>query len=163
MVADALAARWELRRQKRRFGARIAQGRLGLRGAPEVALLWPETYMNDAGRAVGPARGQFKLPLERVLVVHDDIDLPFGVVRTRLGGGLAGHNGLRSLKQELGGADFWRVRIGVTRPASTDPEVVAAYVLSPFPEPAAEVQALVDHGRQEVEHVISQASESEER
>jgi PTH1 family peptidyl-tRNA hydrolase len=161
MVADALAARWEMGRQKKRFGGRIVQGRLGPRGAPDVALLWPETFMNEAGRAVGPARGQFKLPLERVLVGHDDIDLPFGVVRTRLGGGLAGHNGLRSLKQELGGASFWRVRMGVSRPPSTDPEVVAAYVLSPFPEAPEEVQAFVDRGCQETERVILQESESE--
>ena len=81
--------------------------------------------MNDAGRSVGPARGAFKLPLERVLVVHDEIDLPFGEVRTRIGGGLAGHNGLKSIKRELGGADFMRVRVGVGRPDSTDPEIVS--------------------------------------
>jgi PTH1 family peptidyl-tRNA hydrolase len=83
MVADALAARWEMSRQKQRFGGRIVQGRVGPRGAPEVALMWPETYMNEAGRAVGPARGQFKLPLERVLVVHDDIDLRGGAHSSR--------------------------------------------------------------------------------
>ena len=77
--------------------------------------------MNDAGRSVGPARGSYKLPLERVLVVHDEIDLPFGEVRTRLGGGLAGHNGLKSLKRELGSADFTRVRVGVGRPDSHRP------------------------------------------
>jgi peptidyl-tRNA hydrolase, PTH1 family len=154
MVADVLAQRWEVGRPKRRFGGRVAQGRVGERGTPEVALLWPETYMNDAGRSVGPARGHFKLRLERVLVVHDDIDLPFGEVRTRLGGGLAGHNGLRSLKQELGGAGFWRVRMGVSRPPSTDPEVVAAYVLSRFSEPPAAVHALVLGGSEEVERVL---------
>ncbi len=99
-----------------------------------AALLWPQTYMNDAGRSVGPARGSFKLPLGRVLVVHDEIDLPFGDVRTRLGGGLAGHNGLKSIKRELGGADFMRVRVGVGRPNSTDPEIVSAYVLGRFRE-----------------------------
>ncbi len=78
--------------------------------ALRVAVLVPQTYMNDAGRSVGPARGSFKLPLERVLVVHDEIDLPFGEVRTRLGGGLAGHNGLKSIKRELGGAEFVRVQ-----------------------------------------------------
>ena len=76
------------------------------------------------------------LPLERVLVIHDEIDLPFGEVRTRVGGGLAGHNGLKSLKRELGGRDFARVRVGVGRPDSTDPEIVAAYVLGRFREPA---------------------------
>jgi PTH1 family peptidyl-tRNA hydrolase len=110
--------------------------------------------MNDAGRSVGPARGSFKLPLERVLVVHDEIDLPFGEVRTRLGGGLAGHNGLKSIKRELGGADFMRVRVGVGRPASTDPETVSAYVLGPFREPPIEVSDLIDCAREAVERVV---------
>ncbi len=65
---------------------------------------------------MGPARGAYKLPLERVLVLHDEIDLPFGEIRARIGGGLAGHNGLKSLKQGLGSADFARVRVGVGRP-----------------------------------------------
>jgi peptidyl-tRNA hydrolase, PTH1 family len=78
-----------------------------------------------------------------VLVIHDEIDLPFGEVRTRVGGGLAGHNGLKSLKRELGGSEFARVRVGVGRPDSTDPEIVAAYVLGRFREPADEVAALV--------------------
>ena len=95
----------------------------------------PQTFYNDAGRSVGPARGSFKLPLDRVLVVHDEIDLPFGEIRTRLGGGLAGNNGLKSIKRELGGDGFVRVRVGVGRPDSTDPEIVAAYVLSRFAEP----------------------------
>ena len=100
--------------------------------------------MNDAGRSVGPARGAFKLPLERVLVVHDEIDLPFGEVRVRTGGGLAGHNGLKSIKRELGSADFVRVRVGVGRPDSTDPEIVSAYVLGRFRESEAQVGELVE-------------------
>ena len=76
-----------------------------------------------------------------MLVVHDEIDLPFGDVRTRVGGGLAGHNGLKSLRRELGGPDFLRVRVGVGRPDSTDPEIVAAYVLARFREAPAEVSA----------------------
>jgi PTH1 family peptidyl-tRNA hydrolase len=99
--------------------------------------------MNDAGRSVGPARGAYRLPLDRVLVLHDEIDLPFGEIRSRVGGGLAGHNGLKSLRQSLGGADFARVRVGVGRPDSTDPEIVASYVLGRFSEPPAEVAALV--------------------
>ena len=143
MVADELAERWSLGRERTRFKGRLAEGRLpasassGEQGPlPRVALLRPETFMNDVGRSVGPARGSFKLPLERLLVIHDEIDLPFGEVRTRLGGGLAGHNGLRSLKSALGGTDFWRVRLGVGRPPSTDPEIVASYVLAPFAESA---------------------------
>ncbi|HTD58664.1 MAG TPA: aminoacyl-tRNA hydrolase, partial [Solirubrobacteraceae bacterium] len=125
-----------------------------LRGGQRVALLCPHTYMNDAGRSVGPARGALKVPLERVLVVHDEIDLPFGDVRTRLGGGLAGHNGLKSLKQELGSADFMRVRVGVGRPKSTDPEIVSSYVLGRFREPPEEVGELIDRACEAVEHVV---------
>ena len=91
--------------------------------------------MNDSGNSAGPARGSLKVPLENAIVVHDEIDLPFGEVRTRLGGGLAGHNGLKSLEQGFGGPDFWRVRVGVGRPDSTDPEIVSAYVLARFREP----------------------------
>jgi PTH1 family peptidyl-tRNA hydrolase len=151
MVADDLAERWSLGRPKERFRGRLVEGRAqGVR----VALLWPQTYMNDTGRSVGPARGSFKLPLERVLVVHDEIDLPFGEVRTRLGGGLAGHNGLKSIKRELGSAEFMRVRVGVGRPASTDPEIVSAYVLGRFREPPAEVGELIDRAREAVERVV---------
>jgi PTH1 family peptidyl-tRNA hydrolase len=110
--------------------------------------------MNDAGRSVGPARGSLKLPRERVLVVHDEIDLPFGEVRTRLGGGLAGHNGLKSIRRELGSADFMRVRVGVGRPASTDPEIVSAYVLGRFREPSTEVRDLIDRACEAVERVV---------
>ena len=78
------------------------------------------------------------------MAVHDEIDIPFGEVRTRLGGGLAGHNGLKSLKRELGGADFWRVRVGVGRPDSTDPEIVSAHVLGRFRESPEEVRELVE-------------------
>ena len=129
-------------------------------GAPRAyarvraALLWPQTYMNETGRSVGPARGSFKLPLERVLVVHDEIDLPFGDVRTRLGGGLAGHNGLKSIKRESGGADFMRVRVGVGRPKSTDPDIVSAYVLGRFREHGDEVSDLIDAACDAVERVL---------
>jgi PTH1 family peptidyl-tRNA hydrolase len=122
--------------------------------APRVAILCPQTFMNDAGRSVGPARGALKLPLERVIVVHDEIDLPFGDVRTRVGGGLAGHNGLKSLKRELGGADFTRVRVGVGRPDSTDPEVVSAHVLGRFSESDEQVAALIARASDEVERVV---------
>jgi PTH1 family peptidyl-tRNA hydrolase len=117
-------------------------------------VLLPQTYMNEAGRSVGPARGAYKLPLDRVLVVHDEIDLPFGEVRTRVGGGLAGHNGLKSVAAELGGKDFARVRVGVGRPDSTDPDIVASYVLGKFREPAGEVRDLVDRAREAVERVV---------
>ena len=134
--------RWDLPRAKAKFAGELSDGRTGP-GGPRVAVLLPQTYMNEAGRSAGPARGAYKLDLDRVVVLHDEIDLPFGDIRTRHGGGLAGHNGLKSLKRELGAADFHRVRIGVGRPDSTDPEVVAAYVLGRWRQPAAEVQSLV--------------------
>lgn len=124
------------------------------RPGPRVAVLWPQTYMNEAGRSVGPARGAFKLPLERVVVVHDEIDIPFGDVRPRLGGGLAGHNGLKSIKRELGGADFVRVRVGVGRPASSDPEIVSAYVLGRFREDREQVRELVERAADCVERLV---------
>ena len=101
-----------------------------------MAILLPQTYMNDSGDSAGPARGSLKVPLDRVVVLHDEIDLPFGEVQVRLGGGLAGHNGLKSLKRGFGDAEFWRVRVGVGRPDSTDPEVVASYVLGALPRAA---------------------------
>jgi PTH1 family peptidyl-tRNA hydrolase len=117
-------------------------------------VLLPQTFMNASGDAAGPARGSLKVPLERVVVVHDEIDLPFGEVQVRQGGGLAGHNGLKSLKKGFGDAEFWRVRVGVGRPDSTDPEVVAGYVLSRFREPRAEVEALVAAAAGETERLV---------
>jgi PTH1 family peptidyl-tRNA hydrolase len=152
-VAAALAACWELPRAKRKYQGLLSEGRTGP-GGPRVAVLLPQTYMNEAGRAVGPARGALKLPLERVLVIHDEIDLPFGEVQTRVGGGLAGHNGLRSVARELGGSDFARVRVGVGRPDSTDPDIVAAHVLSRFAEPTEDVRELIERARDAAEGVV---------
>jgi PTH1 family peptidyl-tRNA hydrolase len=152
-VVERLADRGSIREPRERFRARLREGRAGDRG-PRVVMLEPLTYMNDAGRAVGPARGHYRVPLERVLVVHDEIDLPFGEVRSRLGGGLAGHNGLKSLRAELGGGDFARVRVGVGRPDSTDPEIVAAYVLGRFRESAEDVEGLVERACDGVAAVV---------
>jgi PTH1 family peptidyl-tRNA hydrolase len=188
-VASLLAQRWQLSPPKQRFRGLLSEGRarlqpgtvgsqsdgsrseglqsdavhahLGAAAAPRVALLWPQTFMNDAGRCVGPARGHYHLELDRVLVVHDEIDLPFGDIRSRIGGGLAGHNGLKSLKRELGSADFRRVRIGVGRPNSTDPEIVAGYVLGRFSEPSEQVEELVAHAADEVERVVLGGQEVE--
>jgi peptidyl-tRNA hydrolase, PTH1 family len=157
MVAEELASRWELGKAKDRFKGRLAEGtvRIGDAEKVRVALLCPQTYMNDAGRSVGPARGSYRLPLDRVLVVHDEIDLPFKDVRTRVGGGLAGHNGLKSLKRELGSADFARVRVGVGRPQETDPEIVSAHVLGRFSEPPEQVRALVLEACEHVERELA--------
>jgi PTH1 family peptidyl-tRNA hydrolase len=152
-VANLLAQRWELPRARSKYAGLLTEGRTGP-GGPRVAILLPQTYMNEAGRSVGPARGAYKLPLERVLVVHDEIDVPFGDVRTRVGGGLAGHNGLKSLKAELGGPDFTRVRVGVGRPDSTDPEIVSAYVLGAFRQSKAEVAELIDDAARAAEAIV---------
>jgi peptidyl-tRNA hydrolase, PTH1 family len=161
MVAEGLAARWGLGRPKQRFHGRIVEGRLAReslaaeasRGVARVALLCPQTYYNEAGRSVGPARGVLKLPLERVLVIHDEIELAFGDVRLRQGGGLAGNNGLKSIKRELGSAEFARARVGVGRPDSSDPEIVSAYVLGRFGE-RDDVEQLIEHACREVERVV---------
>jgi PTH1 family peptidyl-tRNA hydrolase len=168
MVAEALVERWGLGRAKDRFKARVAEGRvrfgppgLGVGGGPRVAVLCPQTYMNDSGRSVGPARGSYKLPIERVLVVYDEIDLPFGEIRTRIGGGLAGHNGLKSIRRELGSADFARVRVGVGRPDSTDPEIVSAHVLGRFAESRDEVNDLIERACVQVEQLLAEAPAGE--
>jgi len=152
-VANALARRWELPKAKSKYRGLLTQGRTGP-GGPRVAVLLPQTYMNEAGNSVGPARGAFKLDLDRVLVVHDEIDLPFGEIRSRVGGGLAGHNGLKAVRKGLGSAAFARVRIGVGRPDTTDPDRVAAYVLGRFAEPRAEVEQLVERGADEAQRFL---------
>ncbi len=152
-MADALRERWDLPKPRKKFAGELTEGRTGP-GGSRVALLKPQTYMNDAGRSVGPARGSYRLELDRVLVIHDEIDLPFGDIRVRLGGGLAGHNGLKSLRRELGGADFHRVRVGVGRPDSTDPDIVAAYVLGKWRQPAADVRDVVERARDAAERVV---------
>jgi peptidyl-tRNA hydrolase, PTH1 family len=152
-IADVLARRWELPKPKSRYRGLLTEGRTGP-GGPRVAILLPQTYMNDAGQSVSPARGALKVPLERVLVLHDEIDLPFGDVRVRVGGGLAGHNGLKSLKQGLGSADFARVRVGVGRPPTTDPDRVAAYVLGRFQEPREAVADLVEQAADAAESAV---------
>jgi peptidyl-tRNA hydrolase, PTH1 family len=153
-VANALAARWELPKAREAFGGRVTEGRTGP-GGPRVAVLLPQTYMNESGRAAGPARGQYGVPLDRVVAIHDEIDLPFGQIQVRVGGGLAGHNGLKSLKQHLGGPDFTRVRVGVGRPDSTDPEIVSRHVLSRFDEPDSDVRALIERAADETDRLVS--------
>ena len=153
-VADELARRWELPRAKKRYGGLYTDGRTGP-GGPRVGVLLPQTYMNEAGRAASPARGELGVDLEHVVAIHDEIDLPFGTVQARLGGGLAGHNGLKSLKRELGGPDFHRIRVGVGRPDSTDPEIVSSYVLGRFAEGRDDVARLVTAAADEAERLVT--------
>ena len=118
--------------------------------------------MNESGDSAGPARGQLKVPLDRVVAIHDEIDLPFGEVRAKLGGGVAGHNGLKSLARGLGSPDFWRVRAGVGRPDSTDPEIVSAHVLGRFAEPGDQVKALIVEAADETERLIDRIAADDE-
>jgi PTH1 family peptidyl-tRNA hydrolase len=157
-VAAELSRRWDLPRAKSKFGGLLSEGRAGP-GGPRVAILLPQTQMNVSGDSAGPARGSLKVPLDHVIALHDEIDLPFGDVRVRLGGGLAGHNGLKSLKRGFGDPEFWRVRVGVGRPDSTDPEIVASYVLGRFREPRDEVAGLIERAADETETLVAQLDE----
>src|SRR5215213_4128925 len=146
LVADELARRHG-GSFRSKFSGRLAETRVdGLR----VALLKPETYMNESGRSLAAAARFFKVDPAALLVVHDDVDLGPGRLQARLGGGLAGHNGLRSIAQALGSQGFLRLRIGVGRPARGDPRPVADYVLSPF-EPEEDVDELVARAADAVE------------
>jgi PTH1 family peptidyl-tRNA hydrolase len=141
MVVDELARRsggsW-----RSKFSGQLAEVRLDdLR----LGLLKPETYMNESGRSIGAAVRFFKVDPGSLLVVHDDVDLEEGRLQARLGGGLAGHNGLRSIALALGSQDFLRLRIGVGRPGRGDRRSVADYVLAAF-DPAVDVDALVVRG-----------------
>lgn len=155
-VISELSKRWELGRPKKSFKGLIVSGRVGPLGGPSVrvALLEPLTYMNESGTSAGPARGSLKLDLDRVLVIHDEIDLPFGQLQARIGGGLAGHNGLKSLRKGFGSEDFGRLRIGVGRPASTDSASVSDYVLGRWQQPEAEVSALVSGASDLAEQIV---------
>jgi peptidyl-tRNA hydrolase, PTH1 family len=150
MVVDELARRNE-GSFRAKFSGRLAETRLG---DAKIALLKPETYMNESGRSIAAAARFFKLPAEHVLVVHDDVDLPVARLQARLGGGLAGHNGLRSISQALGTPEFLRVRIGVGRPERGDRRPVADYVLSPF-APEDDAETLVARAADAVEKLVA--------
>ena len=128
MVADVLAGRiGDGFKVHKKSGAEVATGRIA--GQP-VVLAKPRVYMNESGRQVGPLAKFYSVPPEQVIVVHDELDIDFGRIRLKLGGGEGGHNGLRSVVSALGGKNFHRVRLGIGRPPGRkDP---AAYVLEPF-------------------------------
>jgi PTH1 family peptidyl-tRNA hydrolase len=158
MVVDELAGRHQgMFRAK--FSGRLAEVRLADR---RLALLKPETYMNDSGRSVQPAAAFFKVPLERIVVVHDDVDLDVGRLQARLGGGLAGHNGLRSIASLLGDPGFLRLRVGVGRPGRGDPREVADFVLSRFP-PEDDGEAIVARAADVVETLAIDGLEEAQR
>jgi PTH1 family peptidyl-tRNA hydrolase len=129
MVVDVLADRLGARFRSHRARADVAEGRL-VPGGPKLVLAKPRTYMNESGGPVAGLAGFFKIPLDRLVVVHDELDLPAGSMRIKAGGGDNGHNGLRSLRRSLGSGEFLRLRFGIGRPpGSMDP---AAFVLRPF-------------------------------
>jgi peptidyl-tRNA hydrolase, PTH1 family len=155
LVLDELARRhggsW-----RSKFSGSLAEVRLG---EARLALLKPETYMNESGRSVGAAERFVKVEPPQLLVVHDDVDLEPGRLQARAGGGLAGHNGLRSLAQHLGSQDFLRLRIGVGRPGRGDRRPVSDWVLSPFTA-EEDVDALVARGADAVESLVAEGLEA---
>ena len=154
MVVDELARRhggsW-----RSKFSGQMAEIRLE---GHKLALLKPETYMNESGRSVGAAASFFKVDPDAVLVVHDESDLELGRLQLRLGGGLAGHNGLRSIAQHLKTQDFLRLRIGVGRPERGDPRPLADWVLANF-EPHDDAEALVARAADAVETLDAEGVE----
>ena len=155
MVVDELARRhggsW-----RGKFSGDLSELRIG---ESRVALLKPMTYMNESGRSVGAAVRFFKLPPGQLLVVHDEGDLDLGRLQARLGGGLAGHNGLRSIARALGTPEFLRLRIGVRRPGRGDPRPLADYVLSNF-EPEDEADAIVARAADALETLLTEGLEA---
>ena len=158
MVVDELARRhggsW-----RSKFSGDLSELRVG---EGRVALLKPMTYMNEAGRSVGPAARFFKVPPDGILVVHDEGDFDLGRLQARLGGGLAGHNGLRSVASALGTREFQRLRIGVGRPGRGDRRDLAAYVLSDF-DAEDDADAIVARAADAVETLAAEGLEAAQR
>ena len=158
LVVDELARRhggsW-----KSKFSGQIAEVRLD---GHKVALLKPETFMNDSGRAVSAATRFYKLEPGEVLVVHDEGDFELGRLELKVGGGLSGHNGLRSIAQHLKTPDFLRLRIGVGRPERGDPRPLADYLLSNF-EPQDDAETLVARAADAVEQLDADGVEQAQR
>jgi peptidyl-tRNA hydrolase, PTH1 family len=154
MVVDELARRhggsW-----KARFSGQLSEIRID---GHKLALLKPETYMNESGRSVGSAAKFFKVEPDAVLIVHDEGDFDLGRLELKYGGGLAGHNGLRSIAQHLKTQDFLRLRIGVGRPERGDPRPLADYVLSDF-EPHDDADALIARAADAVEQLDAEGLE----
>src|SRR5438552_6908859 len=158
MITDELALRhggsW-----RSKFSGRLAEIRLE---GHKLALLKPETYMNESGRSVGAAARFFKVEPSEVVVVHDEGDFDLGRLELKAGGGLAGHNGLRSIAQHLKTQDFLRLRIGVGRPERGDPRPLADYVLSNF-EPVDDAETLVARAADAVEQLDADGIEQAQR
>jgi peptidyl-tRNA hydrolase, PTH1 family len=153
MAVDELASRARADAFREKFSGVWTRGSLA---DEQAILLKPMTYMNESGRSVQPALAFFKVTPAQTIVVHDELDLPFGDVRLKVGGGHAGHNGLRSIMSHLGTGDFIRVRVGIGRPPAGFRGEVADYVLSPFD--AVERASLPDILKLATETVLEVAS-----
>jgi PTH1 family peptidyl-tRNA hydrolase len=158
LVVDEIAGRHD-GTFRAKFDGRLAELRID---GSRIAVLKPETYMNESGRSIAAAVRFFKVDPLALLVVHDDVDLDEGRLQVRAGGGLAGHNGLRSIAQTLGTHEFLRLRIGVGRPGRGDPRPVADWVLSPF-APETDVEALVGRSADAVRSIAVEGSEAAQR
>ena len=154
MVVDELARRHDAS-FRAKFDGQLSEIRVG---ELRLALLKPETYMNVSGKSIAAARRFFKVDPAQLLVVHDDVDLEPGRLQARDGGGLAGHNGLRSIADALGTQDFLRLRVGVGRPGREDRRPVADYVLSAF-EPEVDADALISRAADAVETIAAEGLE----
>jgi PTH1 family peptidyl-tRNA hydrolase len=150
-VVERLAEQWGISFAEKRFKAKAGKG--AIRNQP-ARLVMPQTFMNLSGSAVGPMAGYFKVPVERIVVVHDELDLPFGAVKVKEGGGHGGHNGLRDLSKKLPSKDFVRVRVGVGRPPGRmEP---ADFVLAKWkPAEAKVLPDIVDRAAECVESVLA--------
>jgi PTH1 family peptidyl-tRNA hydrolase len=155
LVVDELARRLDASFRSK-FSGRVAEARLG---EHKVALLKPETYMNESGRSISAAAGFFKLDPGAVVVVHDDVDLEPGRLQARRGGGLAGHNGLRSIAQAVRTQEFLRLRIGVGRPGRGDRRPVSDYVLSAFAD-EVDVEQLIARAADAVGAIVEDGLEA---
>ena len=158
MVMDELARRHD-GSFRSKFSGQLSETRLD---DLKLALLKPETYMNVSGQSIGAARKFFKVDPADVLVVHDDVDLEPGRLQAKFGGGLAGHNGLRSIAQALGTNDFLRLRIGVGHPGRGDRRSVADYVLGGF-EPEVDLDLLIGRSADAVETMARDGLEEAQR
>ena len=155
LALDLLADRMGSRFKAHRGRADVVEGRLAGR---RVVLTKPKAYMNESGGPVASLRGFFKIPVERIIVVHDELDLPFGGLRLKRGGGDGGHNGLKSLSTSLGSKDYLRVRFGIGRPPGRqDP---ADYVLKDFSTiERRELPFLIDRTADAAEALLVQSLE----
>jgi PTH1 family peptidyl-tRNA hydrolase len=158
MIVDELARRHE-GSWRGKFNGRLAEVRID---GHRVALLAPETYMNESGRSVAAAAGFFKVEPDAILVVHDESDLEHGRLQARMGGGLAGHNGLRSIAQSLGTQDFLRLRVGIGRPERGDRRPLADWVLADF-EPHEDADGLVARAADAIEALDAEGLEEAQR